>query len=71
MRLREPLPTTPVPLRPSDRDVTLNLQNLIKLCYKRGRYRMAIDYREDPDPPLGPADARSADELLRAAGKRS
>lgn len=67
---REPLPTVRVPLRPTDPDVTLNLQELIDLCYRRGRYYAAIDYRQDPDPPLGPADARWADELLRAAGLR-
>ena len=68
--LREPLPTIPIPLRPTDRDVTLNLQRMVDLCYWKGRYSSAIDYREDPDPPLGSADARWADELLRAAGLR-
>jgi hypothetical protein len=68
--LREPLPAIPIPLRPTDRDVTVNLQALLDLCYHKGRYDSAIDYSEDPDPPLGPADARWADELLRAAGKR-
>jgi hypothetical protein len=29
-----------------------------------------IDYRREPDPPLDPADATWADELLRKAGKR-
>lgn len=68
--VREPLPTIRVPLRPTDRDVTLDLQKLIDLCYQRDRYSSAIDYQEDPDPPLAPADARWADELLRAAGLR-
>lgn len=68
--LRERLPTIRIPLRPKDRDVTLNLQDLIDQCYRRGRYAV-IDYRNDPIPPLSVPDARWADELLRAAGLRS
>lgn len=68
--LREPLPTVRIPLRPADSDITLDLQSLIGMAYDRGRYAGAIDYSVDADPPLGPADARWADELLRAAGKR-
>ncbi|MGH7198968.1 MAG: DUF4058 family protein, partial [Planctomycetaceae bacterium] len=67
--LRERLPTIRIPLRPTDRDVTLDLQGLIDECYHRGRYA-AIDYQRDPDPPLPPVDAKWADELLRAAGQR-
>jgi len=68
--LREQLPTIRIPLRRDDRDVLLNLQELIDQCYQRGRYDAAIDYSADPIPPLSPADAQWADELLRGAGRR-
>jgi len=67
--LRERLPGIRIPLRPSDPDVVLDLQQLIDQCYERGRYNV-IDYQEDPSPPLPPADARWADELLRQKGLR-
>jgi hypothetical protein len=36
--LREPLPVIPIPLRPTDRDVSLNIQQIIDQVYDRGRY---------------------------------
>jgi len=67
---REPLPTIRVPLRPTDADVTLNLQSLITQCYDRGRYAATINYARDPDPPLPLVEAQWADRLLREAGVR-
>ncbi len=67
--LREPLPSIKVPLRETDADVRLDLQALIDQCYRNGRYD-DIDYKREPDPPLDPADAGWADELLRAASRR-
>jgi hypothetical protein len=68
--LREPLPTIRVPLRQSDGDAPLNLQQLIEQCYENGSYTDDIDYRDDPDPPLPAVDTRWADALLRKQGKR-
>lgn len=68
--LRERLPTIPIPLRPTDRDVTLDLQSMIDLCYERGRH-WKINYAADPKPPLPLLDAQWADELLRQAGRRN
>jgi hypothetical protein len=67
--LREPLPNIPIPLRPSDRDVVLQLQPLIDDRYRDGRYHRT-DYRAEPVPRLDEDDARWADELLRAKGLR-
>ncbi len=36
--LREPLPVISIPLRPRDRDVALNIQQIMNLVYDRGRY---------------------------------
>lgn len=62
--LRARLPVVPIPLRPADADVALELQPVIDQCYQRGRYS-AIDYRQEVAPPLAAADARWMDELLR------
>ncbi|MCY2994099.1 MAG: DUF4058 family protein [Planctomycetota bacterium] len=66
----QPLPRIPLPLRRQDSDAVVDLQELIELCYDRGRYHARIDYRLDPEPPLPAADARWADELLRGLGLR-
>jgi hypothetical protein len=68
--LREPLPPIRIPLRRSDKDVTLELQPLIEQCYANGDYESDLDYQLDPDPPLERADARWTDALLRKAGVR-
>ena len=67
--LRERLPTIAIPLRETDADVPLDLQTLLDQAYRNGRYD-DIDYHSEPDPPLDPADAAWADELLRRKGLR-
>jgi hypothetical protein len=67
--LRERLPVIRVPLRETDADVPLDLQALIELAYRNGRYD-DIDYRAEPEPRLNPEDAAWADELLRGKGLR-
>lgn len=47
----------------------LNLQALIDRCYHHGRYD-DIDYRATPNPPLEPAEAAWASELLKVQGLR-
>jgi uncharacterized protein DUF4058 len=67
--LEEPLPTILVPLRPDDRDIPLEIQPLIDLCYQNGAYQ-DLDYTADPSPPLSEAEAAWARELLRSKGLR-
>ena len=67
--LRERLPVIPIPLRQTDREVTLDLQALIDQCYRNGRYEL-VNYQSDPVPPLGADDATWADALLKTAGRR-
>lgn len=69
IRVRERLPTIRVPLRETDTDAPLDLQALIELAYRNGRYD-DIDYRVPPEPALEPEDAAWADELLRSKGLR-
>lgn len=66
--LRERLPRIRIPLRTTDPDVVLDLQELINLCYTRGRYD-DIDYSQPLDPPLHPEDMEWMRTLLkRTAG---
>jgi hypothetical protein len=64
MSLRERLPVIPIPLRPTDSEVLLDLQSLIDLVYSRGRYD-DIDYSRPVDPPLDPSDATWVEEITR------
>ncbi len=62
--LRQRLPVIGVPLRERERDVPLDLQELVDGCYRNGGYD-DLDYKVDPVPPLEPSDAAWADHLLR------
>ncbi len=68
--LRDRLPAISIPLRRDDRDVALDLQSLIDQCYESGRYGDDIDYREQPEPPLGIDDATWAGALLHEQNLR-
>ena len=51
-------------MRPTDRDVLLDLQPLIDQIYENGRYSEDIDYSELLRPPLSAAEAEWAAQLL-------
>jgi hypothetical protein len=61
--LREPLPNIRIPLRPSDRDVVLQLQPLLDECYRRGRYG-TIDYSQPLRPEFSRDDRDWIDSLI-------
>jgi hypothetical protein len=67
--LRERLPRIRIPLRESDSDALLDLQDLVAQAYRNGAYD-DVDYRLDPVPTLDPADAGWADALQREKGRR-
>ena len=48
--LQQPIPTVPIPLLPDESDVLLELQPLLNQVYRRGRYHLAIDYSQPPNP---------------------
>jgi hypothetical protein len=56
VRLRDPLPTVPVPLTPGVPEPTVDLQAVLHAAYDEGGYGVYI-YRGDPDPPLTADDA--------------
>jgi hypothetical protein len=66
IRLRERLPVIPIPLRPGEADVMLDLQPLINRVYVAGGHD-DIDYSKPPRPPLDPGDADWAAEVIRNA----
>ncbi len=61
--LRQPLVDISIPLRPTDKDVLLQLQALIEQCYQDGRY-WRTDYSLPLRPRLNEADAGWAETLL-------
>lgn len=68
--LRDRLPTIRIPLRRTDPDATLDLQELVEAAYCNGAYDRTVNYKRDPIPPLAGDVATWADSLLRAVGKR-
>lgn len=68
MPLRQRLPVLPIPLRPNETRVQLDLQALIEQAYRTGRYDR-LDYRQALEPPLSPEEATWAEALLRGAAK--
>ena len=67
--LQEPLPVIPIPLRPTDRDVSLNIQQIIDQVYDRGRYAK-LNYQLDPEPAFSPEDAAWVETRLGEKGLR-
>ncbi|PSN13212.1 hypothetical protein C7271_22765 [filamentous cyanobacterium CCP5] len=67
VRLQDPLPTIPIPLKPTDQPVRLNLQTVFDGVYGRGRYGSRIDYGQlPPPPPLEPEEQRWLEQHLRS-----
>jgi hypothetical protein len=67
IRLEDPLPCIPVPLREGEQEVPLDLQYAFNQLYDGGPYaRGAVDYTAPPDPPVRPdLDSWLADCLDR------
>lgn len=49
--LREPIPTFPLPLKPGDEELAVDLQAIVKSLYDRAGYDFRIDYRQPLPPP--------------------
>jgi hypothetical protein len=63
MTLRDPLPIIPIPLRPGDRDATIDLQRLLHEQYDAAGYEDYV-YRSRVQPPLSDSDAGWAENLV-------
>ncbi|MBE9139721.1 DUF4058 family protein [Nodosilinea sp. LEGE 07088] len=64
--LSDPIPSFLVPLQPGDPAIWIDLRDLVNGAYDgplepaidhRASHDLAIDYRQDPVPPLSAADA--------------
>ncbi|MEZ4658878.1 MAG: DUF4058 family protein [Caldilineaceae bacterium] len=56
--LQDALPAIPVPLRPPDDDILLNLEEAFSAIYDRAAYDLSIEYAAEPPPPaLSQADS--------------
>jgi len=64
IRLRDPLPMVPIPLRPGDDEAHLELQVVLHRVYDAAGYANYI-HRSPPDSPLSAEDGLWADEVLR------
>ena len=55
--LRQPIPSFPLPLLPDDIEPQVDLGAILHSLYDRARYKLVIDYRQPPAPPLSAEDA--------------
>ncbi len=63
--VRDKLPEVPVPLRPPDEPVALDLGAALATLYERARYDLQIDYTKMPEGPLSVDDAAWTAALLK------
>ena len=63
LKLRERLPLIPIPLRPPDPDVTLDVQEVLHQVYDRARYQSYV-YDGVPEPSLSEDDSDWAGQFL-------
>jgi hypothetical protein len=64
--LRSRLPRIRIPLKPQEPEPTLDVQAILDRAYDAGPYRVSIDYRQPPLPPLTADDQAWAESLLAA-----
>jgi len=64
--LRDSLPSFPIPLKPTDAEPIVLLQEVFNQLYERARYAQRIDYRQPlPPPKLSSENQQWLDELLQ------
>jgi hypothetical protein len=68
--VRQRLPVIGIPLKGNDPDDPLDLGKILSTAYDVAAYGDSVDYTKPPEPPLSPADARWANQLLKTKGLR-
>jgi hypothetical protein len=58
--VRDSLPAIPIPLRVPDADLRIDLGQVFRDTYERGRYARALYYTQPPPAPLSRKDAQWA-----------
>ena len=66
--IRQPIPSVPIPLLSGEAEPILELQKLLNYVYERGRYYLAINYTQPPQPRLAEEDAQWSKTLLASFG---
>jgi hypothetical protein len=66
--LTDPIPPFPLPLKPSDPETLVRLQDILQEIYDRAGFDLAIDYSQPPIPSLTQAETAWITPLLRASG---
>ncbi|NOK63217.1 MAG: DUF4058 family protein [Chloroflexi bacterium AL-W] len=70
--LRDPLPRIPIPLRPPDTDVILDLEMALSAIYDEAGYDLSINYTDTPPPPtLSDDDTQWMKKLLTSPASGS
>jgi hypothetical protein len=67
--MRQPLPTIPIPLRPPDPNIFIDLAAVFATTYEKGRYARALDYNKPPPISLGEHDLKWIAEQIQPGGK--
>ena len=62
--VRNPLPVLPIPLKPADGEIPINLRACLDRAYDEAGYQNRIDYSKPPTETLQKVDAEWATELL-------
>lgn len=70
IRLQERLPVVGIPLKKTDPDVALEMQQVLDTVYERAAYERTVDYRKPPEVALARKQAAWANRLLREKGMR-
>jgi hypothetical protein len=60
----------PVPLKPADGEIPLDLRACLDRAYDDAAYEKRIDYATSPTVPLRKPDAEWASELLKKQSKK-
>ncbi len=68
--LQQEIPRFSLPLKPHDLEPIVDVQAILNGAYDRARYHLAIDYRQDPVPPLSGDRKAWMDAFLRERGLR-
>ena len=64
--IRRKLPKIPVPLKPGDADVIIDLALLFETTYDRGRYAQSLPYGTPIGLPLQEADLHWATDVIKS-----
>ena len=62
--VRDPIPDSPIPLRPGEDEPILPLNQILHDLYDQGGYDLAVDYQQLPEPSLPDKDIEWLAEVL-------